>query len=68
MMAMFLTPDELAELTGRRVKSKQIEVLRRMGVPFRVNACGKPIVATCVIEGSKLPPPVAAKPVWRIPK
>lgn len=66
-MSMFLNADELAELTGRKVKSKQIEALRRMGVPFRVNAVGKPVVATSVIEGSRVPPPAPAK-VWEMPR
>lgn len=68
-MSMFLNADELAELTGRKVKSKQIEALRRMGVPFRVNAVGKPVVATSVIEGSKAPAPAPAPAkVWEMPR
>lgn len=34
MSNLFLTQEELVELTGRKIKSKQIEVLRRMGLPF----------------------------------
>ncbi|MDE1143601.1 MAG: DUF4224 domain-containing protein [Paraburkholderia tropica] len=48
---MFLSPIELAVLTGRKVKSKQVEALRRMGVPFFVNACGRAVVARSAIEG-----------------
>ncbi|MCA8034057.1 DUF4224 domain-containing protein [Burkholderia arboris] len=48
---MFLSPIELAILTGRKTKSKQIEALRRMGVPFLVNACGRAVVARSTIEG-----------------
>ncbi|MDA0573251.1 MULTISPECIES: DUF4224 domain-containing protein [Burkholderia] len=48
---MFLSPLELALLTGRKVKSKQVEALRRMGVPFFVNACGRAVVARSAIEG-----------------
>ncbi|WP_176317529.1 DUF4224 domain-containing protein [Burkholderia vietnamiensis] len=48
---MFLSPFELAVLTGRKVKSKQVEALRRMGVPFFINACGRAIVARSAIEG-----------------
>lgn len=65
-MAMFLTAEELAELTGRKIKSKQIEALRRMGLPFHVNAVGKPVVPASAIEGRKQPPP--PKPVWQMPK
>ncbi|WP_244144447.1 DUF4224 domain-containing protein [Paraburkholderia tropica] len=42
---------ELVVLTGRKVKSKQVESLRRMGVPFFVNACGRAVVARSAIEG-----------------
>ncbi|WP_081063057.1 DUF4224 domain-containing protein [Burkholderia stagnalis] len=48
---MFLSPFELAVLTGRKIKSKQVEALRRMGVPFFVNACGRAVVARSAIEG-----------------
>jgi hypothetical protein len=65
MMAMFLTPAELAELTGRKIKSKQIEALRRMGLPFHVNAVGKPVVSTAAIEGRKQMV-AESKPVARI--
>lgn len=66
-MGMFLNLDELAELTGRKLKSKQIEALRRMGVPFRVNAVGRPVVASAAIEGGR-PPPMNKEPVWEMPK
>jgi len=65
-MGMFLTSDELAELTGRKIKSKQIDALRRMGLPFHVNAVGKPVVAVSAIEGRKQAAP--AKPTWQMPK
>lgn len=49
--AMFISKEELVELTGRKIRSKQIDALRRMGVPFFVNACGRAVVARSVIEG-----------------
>lgn len=51
MQDTFLRPEELVVLTGRKVKSKQIDALRRMGVAFFVNALGKPVVARSAIEG-----------------
>lgn len=66
-MGMFLTADELVELTGRKIKSKQIEALRRMGLPFHVNAVGKPVVAAATIEGRKQTAPPAAG-VWEMPR
>lgn len=67
-MGMFLTADELVELTGRKVKSKQIEALRRMGLPFHVNAIGRPVVAAATIEGRKEPAPAAPEKVWVMPR
>lgn len=65
MADMFLNQEELATLTGRKMKSKQIEALRRMGLPFHVNAVGKPVVARVAIEG-RVPAPT--KPAWTPPK
>lgn len=57
-MPLFLTPDEVRELTGiKRGKgtqsreSLQANALRRMRIPFHVNAIGRPIVARAMIEG-----------------
>lgn len=63
MSSTFLADEDLAILTGRKVKSKQIEVLRKMGLPFFVNAVGKPIVPTSAIEGKKEQP----KATWTPP-
>ena len=60
---MFLTPDDLILLTGKRQKVKQIEQLRRMGVPFYTNASGHPIVARAEVEGSRKVP--ATQQVWK---
>jgi hypothetical protein len=49
--AVFLNPDELALLTGFHRKGRQLEQLRRMGVAFYVNGCGRPVVARAAIEG-----------------
>ncbi|MFM0301436.1 DUF4224 domain-containing protein [Paraburkholderia sediminicola] len=48
---MFLSIEELVQLTGRKMKAKQIIALRAMGVPFFVNAFGQPVVARVAIEG-----------------
>lgn len=60
---MFLTDDELATLTGRKQARRQIEALRTMGIPFRVNALGKPVVTKAIIEGRQ--EPMAGGPAWR---
>ena len=66
MAAVFLDSEEIAELTGRKIKSKQIEALRRMGLPFWVNACGKPVVTRSVIEGKPEAP--RKKKAWDLPE
>jgi len=48
---MFLSIEELVQLTGRKLKAKQISALRSMGVPFFVNALGQPVVARVAVEG-----------------
>lgn len=59
-MSLFLTPEEVKELTGikqgKHGKSRdalQAAALRSMRIPFYVNAIGKPIVARSVIEGTQ---------------
>jgi hypothetical protein len=63
MADMFLTKDEIATLTGRKYTRLQIEQLRKMGIPFWVNALNAPVVARATIEGhrEKAVPP---KPKW----
>ena len=48
---MFLSTEELVQLTGRKVKAKQIQALRVMAIPFFVNALGQPVVARAAVEG-----------------
>lgn len=52
-MSLFLTQEEVAELTGKGRKSLQILQLRLMGIAFYINACGRPIVCRSAIEGRK---------------
>jgi len=51
MSNAFLDDAELVALTGRKMKSRQIIELRRMGLPFFVNATGHAVVARSVIDG-----------------
>lgn len=64
-MNTFLQANDVAILTGRKTKSKQIEALKKMCIPFWVNAIGKPVVATAAIEGRK---EAAAPKTWTMPK
>lgn len=59
---MFLTPEELADLTGIRKGRHghtrgqlQAEHLRRIGIPFWLNAAGEPKVARAYFEGQRQP-------------
>ena len=62
-MSMFLSSQDISELTGRKTKSQQIEALLRMGLPFWVNAIGRPVVTVTAIEGRReLPPEKAWSP------
>jgi hypothetical protein len=49
----FLSPVEIAVLAGRKSKTRQIEALRGMGVPFFIKGIGHPVVARSVVEGGK---------------
>lgn len=62
-MSIFLEPPDIAELTGYRLKSAQIEQLRFMGIPFYINASGRPVVTKSAVEGRKEDAPV--KPKWQ---
>lgn len=67
MSDLFLTKEEVAELTGRKVKSKQIEALRKMAIPFWLNACGKPVVPRAAIEGRPKKEWPTKKSTWEMP-
>jgi hypothetical protein len=65
MSDTFLSPEEVAELTGvrigRRRKTReelQVEWLRTSGIPFWTNARGRPIIARSAIDGK----PARAEP------
>jgi hypothetical protein len=63
MSATFLDQGEIAELTGRKIKSKQIDALRKTGLPFFVNATGHPVVARSAID-ARTPAAAPAKKKW----
>lgn len=52
----FLTPEELRQLTGYVKPSKQIEWLRRKGVPHFVNAAGRPVVRANLMDKQPVTP------------
>lgn len=64
--ALFLTPEELKELTGRSRAEKQITILKQNRIPFYLNAAGKPKVTREAIQYNKpKPQPKPAAPQWQ---
>lgn len=59
----FIATDDVSLLTGYRQKSRQIDQLRKMGVPFRINARGIPVVARSAVDGVR-PVPGTEIPAW----
>lgn len=57
----FLSVAEVEALTGRKKHSLQIALLKKIGMPFWVNARGQPIIARTALEGRKetVKPPAA---------
>ena len=55
-MSTFLTAAELEQLTGYVKPSKQIEWLRRNGVPHWVNAAGHPVVRSDLMDKQPVTP------------
>lgn len=68
-MTMFLTNEELADLTGYKQAARQVEQLKRQRIPFHLNAAGRPKVARAILEGNWAPKPVEKtwEPSWAAP-
>lgn len=65
MGMMFLTPEEVADLTGYKLPAKQCEQLRRQGIAFYTDRAGRPKVTRAVLEGRKVADPTPSwSPAW----
>ena len=67
---LLLSPDELIEITGFKVITKQIYWLRAKGWRFEVNGNNRPVVARKYAEkmlgcGGVIEEPTASKPNFR---
>ena len=69
-MSIFLTCEEVKELTGIKIgklgktrEQLQAATLRSMKIPFYINAVGRPIVSRTAIEGG-LQNMEAARTTW----
>lgn len=51
MSDTFLDAGEVKELTGRTKHALQVAQLKAQGIPFFMNAVGRPIVPRTAIEG-----------------
>jgi len=49
-MSIFLSADQVIELTGYVKPSKQIEWLKRRGIPHFINAAGRPVVSADLMD------------------
>lgn len=47
-----LSRQEIKEITGANWKSRQVEILSQLGVPFKIRADGCPIVSRLAYEQS----------------
>lgn len=63
---MFLTPDELLELTGLRRPSAQIRWLRSRHIRHYVNAAGHPVIVRAWLMGHAEPTPLPTRPDLRV--
>lgn len=68
--SIFLSPADVARLTGFKTRAKQVAYLRDvLRIPFRINALGQPVVTRAAVlgqaetkkAGSGWAPPQAAR-------
>ena len=65
----FLTREEVSVLTGYKSKGKQINQLKKQGIPFRLNGRNEPIVLRQSLLGIKKQNSgnSSVKPRWQSP-
>lgn len=67
MEPLFLTAEEVAELTGYKRHKNQAVRLAEIGIPFIPNAAGRPIVTRAIFVGTMTAATGGKKPrsVWK---
>lgn len=53
LVSPWLSAEEVTELTGRKRWKAQAFALARMGIPFRPNGFGRPLVERSAVLGKK---------------
>ncbi len=64
MEPFFLTDSEIAQLTGLKRKTAQVNWLRQSGIPFRVNAAGRPVICRSALDGGNRTP-ISSASEWK---
>ena len=52
MKSKLLSEDDVAEITGFKIKSKQIEALKNLGIRFFKRNDGRPIVPSSAVDAA----------------
>ena len=65
-MSLWLTPPEVAELTDKKRWAAQCRALALMGVPFRPNAAGRPLVERVAVCSKPAAARRRAEPDWSV--
>jgi hypothetical protein len=67
-VSLFLTPEEIKQLTGKEKRNAQIRALNQMGIVHKVRADGSPVVLEShvnkVLGGSVQTKNKEAEPNW----
>jgi hypothetical protein len=61
---LWLAPEEVAELTARTRWTAQCRALAGMGIPFKPNAVGRPLVERSVVLSAPAKPKARREPNW----
>lgn len=64
MSETWLTPDEVEQFTGKKRWKAQSRALATMGVPFKPNGVGRPLVERASVLTGAGPSKKPSKPNW----
>ena len=64
MSDTWLSPDEIIDLTAKKRWAAQCRALAGMGIPFKPNAVGRPLVERAVVVSKPVAKKRKAEPNW----